>query len=86
MSKNNKKKESFKYNENKNQISEIDEDFISDSDHIKEDRKNKMVMDISDPIDDSFSESFYKEILEDSENEEGKNLAKDEKSPVNSSS
>jgi len=56
--------------ESKKQISEQDEDSFTDSEYRKEVEKDLKEMNANSAMDDSFSESFYKEILNDSEDEE----------------
>ncbi len=77
MASKNIKKESFNLKDKgKGEIcQEEDEEINSEFERKEEDIKNLEEMDIENEMDDSFSESFYKEILEDSDNEQ-KNFKK----------
>jgi len=68
------KKNSVEKEEIKQKISEEDEEMLTESENRKEEENNLEEEYAMSAIDDSFSESFYKGILEDSEIEEEKNI------------
>lgn len=72
MSSKQNKKDSLREEENINKISEENEDFFTESEKRQEAENNQKHKDAQSAMEDSFSESFYKEILEDSEKEEEK--------------